>query len=204
MNRRTLLKRGGISVAAAIALSGCTEQTLEEAETKPPFLDVNDEELELPVNQRADVVEEGVLRAEDAGIEEVDDLEVFLEEQDIPVEELTESEKTIEEKLEIEEEEEDLIEDEAHGEELVLELELVQPDRIETGILYTIGLVAGGYAALVDAGYDAELLEATVLDDDHQPFGSFDVLTSWAEEYNEGIITAREYGNKPWTASKSE
>lgn len=204
MNRRTLLHRGGIGVAGLVALSGCTEETLEEAETRPPFLDVDAEELDLPVDQRVDVVEDGVLRAEEATIEEVDDFEGYLEELDVAVEELAEEEKPIEEQLDVEREDAEDVEEEAHGEGLVLALEFVQPERLEGGVLDTIGLVAGGYAALVDAGYDAEKLEATVLDPEGSSFGSFDVLTSWADEYNEGITTARVYGSKPWMSAKSE
>lgn len=202
MNRRTLLKRAG--VAALVALSGCTEETLEEAETKPPFLDVSEEELELPVDQGADVVEAGILRGEDAEIEDVEDFEAYLEEQEIPVEELSEAEKVVEEKLDVEREDVDVIEEEGHGEETVLELEYVQPERIETGALHAIGIVAGGYAALVAAGYDAELLEATILDSDLESFGSFDVLTAWAEEYNDGVTSARAFGDKAWTSASSE
>lgn len=189
MNRRTLLKRSGISIATLVALSGCTEETLKEAETKPPFLDIDEEELDLPVNQRADVVEDGVLQAEDSEINEIEDFEAFLKDHGIPLEELAETEKIIEEKLEIEREDVEVIEEKAHGEGLVLELEFIQPDRIETGILYSIGLVAGGYAALVDGGYDAELLEAEILDEDRRLFGTFEILTAWAEEYNNGITS---------------
>ncbi|WP_306058336.1 hypothetical protein [Natronococcus wangiae] len=205
MNRRTLLKRGGIGVAAVVAVSGCTEETLEEAETNPPFLDdLNEEELELPVNQQMDVVEGGVLRAENARIENVGGFEAYLEEQGVSVEELSETEKTVEEKLEIEREDVEIIENEPHGEETVLELEYVQSDRTETGSLYAIGVIAGGYASLVGAEYDAELLEATILDESLRSFATFDVLASWAGEYNEGITTAREYGNKPRMSTKSE
>lgn len=204
MNRRTFLHRGGVSTAALVVLSGCTEETLEEAETRPPFLDFDVEEFDLPVNEQLDVVEEGVLRAEEAEIENTDNFEAYLEDQDISVEGLAEEDKIIEEKLEIEREDVDVVEEEPHGEGLVLELEYVQPERTETGTLSAIGLIAGGYATLVEAGYDAEKLEATVLDSEHTSFGSFDVLTSWAEEYNEEITTARVYGSKPRTAVKSE
>lgn len=204
MNRRTLLRRGGASVAALVAASGCTEETLEEAETQPPFLNFDEDELDLPVEQRADVVEAGVLRAEDADIEELDSFEAYLEDQGVSIEKLDETKKKIKEKLDVEREDVEIVEEKPHGEGLVLELEYVQPERIESGILSTIGIIAGGYAALVKAGYDAEKLEATVLDTEQASFGSFDVLTSWAEEYNDGIISARVYGSKPWTAAKSE
>lgn len=205
MNRRTLLKRGGVAVTAIVAMSGCTEETLEEAETRPPFLDnVDVEELQLPVNQQLDVIEESVLLAENAEVEDIDGFEAYLEEQEISVEHLSETEKIIEKKLEIEREDVEVIENEPHGEETVLELEFVQSDRAETGSLYAIGVIAGGYASLIDAGYDAELLEATVLDESKQLFATFDVLTKWAEEYNEGIVTTRVYGNKPWMSVKSK
>ena len=205
MNRRTLLKRGGIGVAALGTFSGCTEETLEEAETNPTFMDnVSEEEIDLPVDQRIEVVEDGILRAEDAEIEDTDGLEAYLEEEGLSVEDLSEEEKVVEELPEIEIEDVDVITNDEHGELPVLSLEYVRPDAIETGALDDMGVVAGGYAALVDAGPDAELLEATVVDSNREPFGSFDVLTPWAEEYVEGTITAREYGHKVWMTAMSE
>ena len=204
MNRRTFLYRGGSSAVALVALSGCTEETLEGAETNPPFVDIDPEEIELPVEQQEDVVADAVLRADDATVEDPADFEAFLDEAGLRVEDVSETEKLITEKLEVEREDVDLVEETAHGEGTVLELEFVQPARLETGVLHSIGLVAGGYAALVESGFDGELLEATVLDSDGDSFGSFHVLTAWAEEYNEGRISARVYGSKPWAASKSE
>lgn len=205
MNRRTLLKRGGIGVAALGALSGCTEETLEEAETNPTFMEnVSEEEVDLPVDQRIGVVEDGILRAEDAEIEDTDGLEAYLEEEGLSVEDLSEEETVVEELPEIEIEDVDVITNDEHGELPVLSLEYVRPDAIETGALHDMGVVAGGYAALVDAGHDAALLEATVVDSNREPFGSFDVLTPWTEEYVEGTITAREYGHKVWMTAMSE
>ena len=205
MNRRTLLKRGGIGVAALGTLSGCTEETLEEAETNPTFMEnVSEEEVDLPVDQRIEVVEDGILRAEDAEIEDTDGLEAYLEEQGLPVEDLSEEETVVEELPEIETEDVDVITNDEHGELPILSLEYRRPDAIETGALDDMGVVAGGYAALVEAGIDAELLEATVVDADGAPFGSFDVLTPWAEEYVDDVITAREYGHKVWMTAMSE
>lgn len=199
-----MLERAGSSVAAVVVLSGCTEETLKETETKPPFIDVDDAELDLPVTQQTDAVEDGVLQAADAEIEDVDDLEAFLDDHEIPVETLAETETIIEEKAAIEREDVETVEEKPHGEGLVLELEFVQPDSIDTGILDSIGLVAGGYAALVETGYGAELLEATVLDSSVAAYGSFHVLTAWADEYNDGITSARTFGSKPWTTAGSE
>lgn len=204
MNRRTLLEQTGISVATVVALSGCTEQTLEETETKPPFVDVDDAELDLPITQQTDVVEDGILQAADAEITGVDDFENFLEAQEITVEVLAETEIIIEEKAAVEREDVETVEAEPHGDGLVLELEFVQPDSIDTGILDSIGLIAGGYAALVETGYSAELLEATVLDSESTAYGSFHVLTTWADEYNEEITSARSFGSKPWSTAGSE
>lgn len=204
MNRRTVLRRTGVGVAALVALSGCTEETLEEAETNPPFLDVDDEDVELPVEQGADVVERGIRAAEDADVDDVDALESFLEAEGLPVETLDEVEKIVEEKLAVEREDVDRIDEKPHGEEPVLELEFVQSETVTTGLLYSVGLVAGGYAALFEAGHDTELLEATVLDPDGDAFGSFHVLAAWAEEYNAGEVSARAYGGKPWDTMKSE
>lgn len=200
MDRRTVLH--GSALVLCGALAGCTEQTLEEAETKPPFLDINDEELRLPVTQRADVVEEGVMLADDAAIPDLESFESFLSDNGLPVERLDEVERIIEEKLEIEREDVDVIEETPHGEGVVLELEFVQEDA-GGGILHPIGLIAGGFAALVEEGADAEKLDATVLDAEHRPFGSFHVLAAWAEEFNGSETTAREFGSKAWSTAKS-
>lgn len=203
MNRRHLVTRCAGAIATLVAVSGCTEETLEETETKPPFIEIDDEELDLPVDQQVEVVEDGVVRADNAEIETIGDFETFLEDEGVPIESLGAVEKPIAEKLETEREDIDEIDNEPHGSGTVLEVEFVHPERTETGTLEYVGLIAGGYAALVDAGYDAELLEATVLNDADEPFGSFHVLTEWAEEYNEGTISARSYGNKPWMTTKT-
>ncbi|AEH38820.1 hypothetical protein [Halopiger xanaduensis] len=203
MNRRHLLTRCAGASAALVAVSGCTEETLAETETKPPFIEIDDEELDLPVDQQVEVVEAAVVRADDAEIETIDDLEAFLDDEGLPVERLEEVEKPIAEKLETEREDIDEIDNEPHGTGTVLALAFVHPDRTETGTLELVGLVAGGYAALVASGNDAELLEATVLDDAAELFGSFHVLAEWAEEYNEGTTSARSYGTKPWMTMKT-
>lgn len=204
MDRRTLLARAGLSIGSVTAISGCTEELLEEAETNPPILDVDEEELELPFHQRADAVETGIMAAEGATIEDLDGFESFLGEHALSVEAVDEVEKVIEEKLEIEREDVEVIEAGPHGEGLVLEVEFVQTERFDAGILDSIGLIAGAYAALVAAGSETELLEATVLDEAGNPFGSFHVLRAWAEEYNDGLISARVYGGKPWMSAKTE
>ncbi|RKD95080.1 hypothetical protein [Halopiger aswanensis] len=203
MNRRHLLTRCAGASAALVAVSGCTEETLAETETKPPFIEIDDEEIELPVDQQVEVVEAAVLRADGTEIETIDGLEAFLADEGVPVESLEEVEKPIAEKLETEREDIDEIDNEPHGTGTVLELEYVHPDRAEMGTLEAVGLVAGGYAALVASGYDAELLEATILNDADEPFGSFHVLTEWAEEYDEGTTSARSYGTKPWMTVKT-
>lgn len=176
MNRRTFLK-SGVAVGTLVALSGCTNQTLKQGKSQAkPFGELyHHEEVRLPVEQKFEHVEEGVHRAEDAEVETPDDFEAYLKEQGFAVEDVSES---------------------VVDGETVLSLEYTAADRRERGRAFELGVVAGAYAALVDAGFDGEELDVTLLDPDGEKFGEFVVTTSAAEHYNEGETSAATYGKE--------
>lgn len=213
MNRRDALRRGGLALGGALALAGCTEQALEDAEGKPPFVEespIAPEEADLPIDQTNDVIAEGIEAATDAGIEDVESFEGYLEDQGVLVEEVLETESIIETPLEeVDEEAEEEVVDEGNVEEglveaTIVELEYVIEERTEEGAARTIGIVAGAYAALLEAGHDSELLEATVLGPTDVPFGSYEIEGTWAEEYNAGELGAAEYGNEVLTTVQTD
>lgn len=173
MHRRHLLRRAGIATASAMALAGCTDAKLKEAEAQPPLVEehFHEEELDLPVSRKFEEIAAEVSTADEAEIEDPDGFEAYLDEQGVSVEAL----------------EETVVEGEPH-----LSLEYV--DSGEEGTLSTLGVVAGGYAVLVEAGHESEALEATLLDPARREFGEFEIVRDWAEEYNEGAISAEKYG----------
>lgn len=176
MNRRTYLARY-VAPGLAIALAGCTEQSLEAAKEKPPWIDpyVDEEEIELPTTQKYGITAEAVERAEGETFEDPEEFEAYLEEAGLAVESLGEKEE--------------------HGE-TILELEYVVEEAIEEGNARSVGAVAGGYAALVRGGYDGDELEASILGPDGAKFGEFEILTERAEEYNDGEKSAATYGGE--------
>lgn len=188
------------SVASLAAAAGCLEAEFEAAEHEPaPLADrVSLEEVDLPVQQRYEVAAAAIERAATAEIADRDALAAYLEEQGVPVASVGTGEA-----IEPEDPHSEPVSESEAEPAAVVELEFVAEERADAGFLERMGLVAGGYAALVASEYDAELLEATVLDDAGEPFGSFHVLTEWAEEYNGGTISARSYGNKPWMTTKT-
>lgn len=175
MNRREFLARSGVLLGVA-ALSGCTEETLVEAEREPvPFRDVEQEEFDLPVEQRLAVAEAAIERAEGEEFADLEEFESYLAEADIDVEELSEEEK--------------------EGKPIV-SLESVFEQSSKRGFMHHLGLVAGGYAALVEGDHGSEKLEGTLLDTDSRLFGEYEIRRPWAVEYNEDELTAREYAHE--------
>jgi hypothetical protein len=128
----------------------------------------------------------------------VEAFEAYLEVQGILVEEVLETEGIIEVPMEeVDEEAEEPVADEGDVEEGPVEVPIVELEYvIEEGAVHTIGIVAGAYAALIEAGHDSELLEATVLNPADAPFGLYEIETTWAEEYNAGEISAAEYADE--------
>lgn len=166
-NRRTVLRRGGVALAGALALAGCTEDVGEEL---PPneHWPVSDLVPELPVDRRKDVLVAGIEELSTADIEDVDGFVAALEEHDIALE-------SVEEMVE------------------KLSVEYVETDSERRGVLEVAGRVAGTYAALVDAGYEAKALEFVFFEPDESAIGVVEIATDWAIEFNEGVLSAGEY-----------
>ncbi|MFC4543655.1 hypothetical protein ACFO5R_17145 [Halosolutus amylolyticus] len=164
--RRRFLRASGVAALAATA--GCIEEMGTEF-PKNRTWPTAEYVPSLPVEERSSVLEERIPDLASAEITDPDGLASTLGEYDIAVESI--------------ERERD-----------VLALEYVNADHYREGDLHDVALIAGGYAALVDAGYDAVALGATILDDAPASYGSVTVETSWAEQYNEGELTAAEYG----------
>lgn len=175
MNRRTFALRGGALVGSIVSLSGCTDSTLQEAKSQPPPVAERFDEglLGGPVTTRYDVAAEGIERADGADAGTTKAFEEYLKAQDIAVESVEEKEE--------------------HGTP-VLSVEYAPAGPSEEGLMRSLGVVAGGYAALVDAGLDAEKLKASLLDPDGRVYGEYEIPTDYAERYNAGEITAKEYG----------
>lgn len=176
MDRRDYL-RHSIALGAIGALTGCTEQTLKDAKNPSPPVDrlYDEEDLDLPVERQFDTVAAAIERAEGETFEDPEEFEEYLLDAGFAVEHLEETEES--------------------GE-TILELEFVLEETIKEGNAHGLGVVAGGYAALVRGGYDGDELKASVFDSDSRKFGEFEVMTEWAEAYNEGEKTTADYGSE--------
>lgn len=150
------------AVSIALSLAGCGSRR-GDAEEPVPLSDVIPE---LPVEERSDVLEAGVV----AGLEtESSDLESFeraLDEAGVPVESVDNVEGAV---------------------------EVTYPADWMDGLLYGVGLVGGAYAVLARSDYETEELVATVLDADGRAFGEFTAEIDWARRLDEGL-TESEYG----------
>lgn len=166
-SRRFLLRRG-TALAGAVALAGCTRDVGEELLPNEHW-PVADLLPDLPVHQRKDVLEAGIEELSATDVEDVDGFEATLEEHGLEFE-------SVEETTEM------------------LRLEYVETDPERRGVLEVVARVAGAYAALVDAGFEARALELTFLESDGSAIGVAEIATEWAVEFNEGEISAGEYG----------
>ncbi|WP_455448443.1 hypothetical protein [Natrinema thermotolerans] len=164
--RRRFLRAG--TVAATAALAGCIEEMGTEFPTNEKW-PISEYVPSLPVAERSAILEERIPELAGADITDPEGLGSALEEYDVAVESI--------------ERERD-----------VVALEYVNTDRHDEGNVHDVALLAGGYAALIDAGYDTVALGATILDDAPASYGSATVETTYAEEYNAGELTAAEYG----------
>ena len=165
-SRRRLLQAS--ATAAAVGLAGCIEEVGTEfpPNKKWPVAELRPE---LPVEERKTVLKERILDLASEDIADPDELVATLGEYDLAIESV------------------ERVRD-------VLTVEYVNTDRYDEGNLHDVGLLAGGYAALIDNGYDAAALGATIVGDAPDTFGSAEVETPWAEAYNAGELTAAEYG----------
>ncbi|WP_226481900.1 hypothetical protein [Natrinema amylolyticum] len=164
--RRRFLQAG--AVAAIASLAGCIEEMGTEFPQNTEW-PVSEYVPDLPVEERSAILEERIPELASADITDLEGLASTLEEYDMVVESV--------------ERERD-----------VLTLEYVNTDRYDEGNVHDVALIAGGYASLVETGYDAVALGATILDDAPASYGSATVETPHAEEYNAGELTAAEYG----------
>ncbi|MFC6769677.1 hypothetical protein [Natrinema soli] len=164
--RRRFLQGG--AVVAAVGLAGCIEEMGTEFPQNTEW-PVSEHVPGLPVEERSAILEERIPELASAEIADPDGLASTLEEYEMTVESVERDRD-------------------------VLTLEYVNTDRDDEGNIHDVALLAGGYAALIDAGYDAVALDATILDDAPASYGSATVETPHAEEYNAGVLTAAEYG----------
>lgn len=175
MDRRdVVIHAGGLLVAAVT--TGCTEERLSEAERTPEFLaDLSPEEFDLPVPHRYEVAESAIQRASGLVFEDPAELDTYLTEHGVVVEDLVEA-------------------DEAG--EPILSLRSIVDDWTERGFMEHLGLVAGGYAALIAGGHDSERSMVSLLDTDRRRFGEYEVRRHWAEDYLDGSISPRTYADE--------
>ncbi|WP_222919233.1 hypothetical protein [Natrinema sp. SYSU A 869] len=164
--RRRFLQAG--AVAATIGLAGCIEEMGTEFPQNTEW-PVSSYVPDLPVEERSAIFEERVPELAAADVTDPEGLVSTLEEYDMAVE-------SVERKRD------------------VLTLEYVNTDRYDEGNVHDVALIAGGYASLIDTGYDAVALGATILDDAPASYGSATVETVHTEDYNAGALTAAEYG----------
>lgn len=166
VSRRRLLQTGSVAVVGGLA--GCIEEIGTEFPENREW-PTAEYVPSLPVAERSTILEERIPELAAAEITDPDGLASTLEEYEMAVE-------TIERDRD------------------VLALEYVNTDRRDEGNVHDVALLAGGYAALVETGYDAVALGATILDDAPASYGSATIETTHAEAYNAGELSAAEYG----------
>lgn len=149
-------------------LSGCTTEVGDELPPNSKY-PVSRYVPELPVTQRSSIVAERIKTAAEMGFESESELEGAFEEYSLQIESID-------------------------RERDVLTVEYVTTEQYAQGALHDVGLVAGAYASLVDAGIDTVAVDVTILDDAPASFGAAAVETGWAVRFNAGELTAEEYG----------
>lgn len=174
MERRQFVRKGTLAVVGAAAVAGCAEDAADLGPSPTPAKEktpVGDDLPDLPVKEKSDELAAKIeaIHGEDIG----DPTELA---ETLRSEGVTEADVT----------------EESEGG--YLSLEYVGEVTEEEGLVADVGTVAGAYAALVDAGFDGEALEVTVLDGEGRETGSYQIPTRWATEYNEGRVSAKEYG----------
>lgn len=176
MDRRRCLKRVAVC-CLPVAVAGCTEATLEEAEQPAGVLEelFDAAEIELPVEQRIDVLVDRIERLEGESLEDPAAFESSLTEAGLDV---------------------DSLEERDVAGETVLELAYVIENPAAEGNVHSLGIVAGAYAALVRGGYDGDSLESSLHDAEGREFGTYDVETVWAEAHDASERSVRSYAGE--------
>jgi len=121
---------------------------------------------DLPVEQRSDLLEAGVVAGLETEASAPESFERALVEAGVPVESVDPADGTV---------------------------DIEFPADWADGLLYGVGLVGGAYASLVRGGYPATELSATVLDADGRPFGEFTAKIDWTRRLG-GELTESGYG----------
>lgn len=182
MDRRAFLTRTGL-VAGVAATSGCTTHALEKAERKPPLFEgVDKADLDLPVTQRLGIAGAAVERVARVSVPDLAAFEAALERHGVAVERLSETEV---------------------AGSPVVSLEHAVDEAADGGFVERLGVVAGGYAALVAAADPGERLSVSVAAPDGEQFGAYEVRRRWADAYDEGTYSARKYAHEVVVTAKS-
>lgn len=170
MRRRALL---AALAGSGAALAGCAESAEPPPTETPPEVKeetpVSGSVPDLPVREVKGVVETRIEETPDS-IPDADAFEAALVERDVDVRELSEKDDFV-------------------------SLHHAVEAFTAAGVADPLGVVAGVYAAYVPEIDDHAPLSASV---DHagETAGEYAIATTWAEEYDSGAITAKEYGEK--------
>ncbi|WP_049929054.1 hypothetical protein [Halopiger goleimassiliensis] len=165
-SRRRMLRWSALGGLAL--LSGCTRDVGEEL---PPNLEwpIADLTPELPVQERTDVLEAGIEELASRTITDEAEFAAAIEDYSLEVESV-------------------------EYERDVLTIEYVNTNVYEEGNVHDVGPIAGAFAALLDSGYEAVALGITILDAAPSSYGAAEVDAAWAYQYNDGVLSAKEYG----------
>ncbi|APW99939.1 hypothetical protein CHINAEXTREME_20155 [Halobiforma lacisalsi AJ5] len=174
--RRQLLRWG--SVGGLWLLAGCTEDVGEEFPSNRKW-PVSELTPSLPVRERTEVLEERIEAVADETITDEEEFADAFDDYALEIESVDRSQD-------------------------VLEVEYVNTRLYAEGNLHDIGPIAGAFAALVDSGYDAVTLGITILDGAPASYGSAEVHADWAHRYNDGDLSAAEYGELVTTTLESK
>lgn len=166
ISRRRLL--GTVCGTAALGLAGCTKEIGEEfpPNRKSPVAEFVPT---LPVKEQKEVVAEGIEEMADAEIRDEEEFANTFEDYALEVDSV---DRTAE----------------------VLTIEYINTKLYEEGNLHDIGPIAGAYAALIEGGYDSQILGITILDAAPASFGSATIDTKWVERYHKGEYSSKEFG----------
>lgn len=175
-SRRRLL-RSGLGLVLTLPLAGCVEEMGGEF---PPNRKAPVSEMlpSLPVRERTEILAERIAALSANQVGSPGEFADLLQAHDVDVESAAEQ----------------------RG---VLVVAFVQSERMNEGPLHDIGSIAGAYAALVGSGFETEAAEVTVLDPESTSFGAAEIPQEWAVKYDEGDLSATEYGELTATTIES-
>lgn len=160
--------RAAGAAMALVPLAGCTEDVGEDL---PPneHWPVAGVFPELPIERRSDVLAARIEEMATRGIADLDGFERELSDADVSFAtvELTD---------------------------VRLELEYVNTTENRRVLIDVIGLTAGGFAALVEAGVDVRSLELVVYVPERPTVGVVEAAHEWAVRFNASDLSGKEFG----------